>query len=106
MDRCWNDSACNDGVPGSDDRRPEPMTRLQARKARHLLGWSSLRLANNCGIPESAVRSFEATGRMSPPMFRGHVFDRTTAMRATLEAAGVVFSDGVEPGVELRKMKA
>ncbi len=49
------------------------------------------------------VRTFERTGQVAPINVRAEQEDAVTAIRATLEAAGVEFTDGAVPGVRLRK---
>lgn len=80
------------------------MTGDQVREARKLLNLSRFRLAQQCSVPENTIRVFEATGTL-PKATKSpeHPVRRLTAIRTTLEAAGVVFTDGKEPGVKLRK---
>jgi transcriptional regulator with XRE-family HTH domain len=72
----------------------------QVRAARALIGWSQAKLAETAGVLVSAINDFE-TG--SPGHFAEEALDK---MRATLEAAGVVFlpkDDGGGIGVRLRE---
>lgn len=81
------------------------MTGVQLREARQLLGLSGARLDMLCGLPNGTIQVFEKTGRMAqsaPKHLRG---DRVAAVRGVLEGAGVVFTDGEEPGVKLRKVE-
>jgi transcriptional regulator with XRE-family HTH domain len=68
-----------------------------SREARRLLGWSQLRLALAADLALLAVVEFEAGGPTAPEVI--------SAIRAALEAAGVLFIDqnGEGPGVRLRK---
>ena len=80
-------------------RSPELLTSAQVRAARGLLDWSQSHLAEKSGVGSSTVRNFEA-GRSTP-------FDNNfAAIRAALEAAGVIFveENGEGPGVRLRKV--
>jgi ribosome-binding protein aMBF1 (putative translation factor) len=87
-------------------RRPQPpaggeaekrrrMTPAQCRAARALIGWSQEELF--CGIEgrEATIANFE---------FGKRPYDRTLdELRAALEAAGVEFTNGAQPGVWLKK---
>ena len=68
----------------------------QVRAARGLLNWSQAQLAQAAAVGESTVRNFEA-GRSTP------MGNNLAAIRRTLEAAGVEFTNGGQPGVRLRK---
>ena len=72
------------------------MTPAQCRAARGLLDWTQVKLAEAAGIGTSIVTSFERSGRV---VAAGAVH----TMQHTLEAAGIEFLDGEEPGVQLRK---
>jgi len=69
----------------------------QCRAARGLLEWSQQALADQAAVGLSTVRDFEK-GRRTPTRAS------LTAIRTTLEAAGVVFieQNGGGPGVRLR----
>jgi transcriptional regulator with XRE-family HTH domain len=68
----------------------------QIRGARGLLGWSQTELARAAGLSEPTIKRFE-TGLAK-------VSEAAIAkMIAALEAAGVEFTNGGEPGVRLRK---
>ena len=70
----------------------------QVRAARALLGWSRQQLSDACGVPVRTLDRLEA-GQGAP-------ISRTVqAIRAALEAAGVIFvpENGEGPGVRLRK---
>ncbi len=81
------------------------MTPDQAKAARKLLGWSVPRLSALSDTSLYAVRTFEQTGRVVPLNGKGRAkpSDPVAAIRATLEAAGVEFTNGQVPGVRLRK---
>ena len=68
----------------------------QIRGARGMLGWTQPQLALAAGLSEPTVKRFE-TGKAA-------VSEAAVAkMVAALEAAGVEFTDGEQPGVRLRK---
>jgi transcriptional regulator with XRE-family HTH domain len=71
------------------------ITAKQAKVAREMLGWSRTKLASMAHIAQSTVSNLEAKGRLSPPI--------AVAVRKTLEAAGVEFTNGGVSGVRLRK---
>ncbi len=79
------------------------MTPAQVRAARGLLDWSVDRLSSRSGTSYHMVRTFERTGKVAPINVRAEQEDAVVAIRATLEAAGVEFTDGAVPGVRLRK---
>jgi transcriptional regulator with XRE-family HTH domain len=72
------------------------MTPEQCRAARGLKDWSQSKLAAEARVGESTVRNFEA-GRSIP------VANNLTAIQKAMEAAGVEFTNGDQPGVRLRK---
>ncbi|MFG1282264.1 helix-turn-helix domain-containing protein [Xanthobacter autotrophicus] len=74
------------------------LTPAQCRAARALIGWSQPKLAAACGAGVSTIRDFE-TGKRTP------IANNLTAIRAALEAAGVIFvaENGEGAGVRLRK---
>ena len=76
------------------------MTPAQCRAARALLDWSQQSLADASGVGNATIRNIEA-GRSEPTR------STVAAMRATLEAAGVIFveENGEGPGVRLRRQK-
>jgi transcriptional regulator with XRE-family HTH domain len=68
----------------------------QCRAARALIGWSQDELATASKVAKATIANFEL-GKRSP-------YDRTLDdLRGALEAAGVEFTNGDEPGVKLRK---
>jgi transcriptional regulator with XRE-family HTH domain len=73
------------------------VTSAQIRAARALLNWTVRDLAERAGVHRNTVTRTE-TDATGP----GHA---TAAIRAALEAAGVIFVDenGEGPGVRLRK---
>jgi transcriptional regulator with XRE-family HTH domain len=70
------------------------LTPAQVRAARGLLDWTQIVLAARARVGPSTVRSFEA-GRSLP------IENNLSAIRAALEAAGVEFTNGGQPGVKL-----
>ncbi|MGA7808668.1 helix-turn-helix domain-containing protein [Bradyrhizobium sp.] len=68
------------------------MTPDQSRAARGLLDWSQAELAARSNLSESTIRDFEK-GRRIPSI------NNLAAIRRALEAAGVEFIDGDQPGV-------
>ena len=69
----------------------------QIRAARGLLGWSQIELARAAGLSEPTVKRFE-TGQTNVSEAA------VTKMVSALEAAGVEFTNGDQPGVRLRKI--
>ncbi|MFP4003121.1 MAG: helix-turn-helix domain-containing protein [Alphaproteobacteria bacterium] len=72
------------------------ITPAQCRAARGLLKWTQTELAAAAGVAWSTVRDFEAERRK--PIRRN-----MEAITGALEAAGVEFTNGDEPGVKLRR---
>ena len=84
----------------SDADRADARRRIspeQCRAARKLLGLSAEALARQANIRPGTIASFES-GRHS-------TFPMRARLRAALEAAGVVFTNGDESGVRLRKAR-
>lgn len=77
----------------------------QLKAARALLGWSFDRVAARSGTSAQLVRAFEKTGRIVPMNIPGRPvpIDAIAAVRNTLEAGGVEFTNRDTPGVWLRK---
>lgn len=75
------------------------MTPGQCRAARALLDLTQPKLAEAAGLGLSTVVDFERTRRAVSP-------DAIQAIRAALEAAGVIFveENGDGPGVRLRRL--
>jgi transcriptional regulator with XRE-family HTH domain len=72
------------------------LTSAQCRAARGLLDWSQQYLAHKAGVGIVTVRQFEAG--------KGEARRATLAViRLALEAGGVEFTNGDQPGVRLRK---
>lgn len=67
-----------------------------SRAARGLIDWSQSDLAAASGVSLSTVRDFE-TGKRTP------ISNNLAALQRALEAAGVEFTNGGEPGVKLRR---
>lgn len=74
------------------------LTPAQSRAGRALINWSQPELAAASGTSVSTIRDFE-TGKRSP------IANNLAALRAALEAAGVIFvpENGEGPGVRLKK---
>ena len=61
-----------------------------------MLGWSQADLAKEAKVAKQTLADFER-GNREP-------YDRTLAdIRGALEAGGVIFTDGDEPGVKLQR---
>lgn len=74
---------------------PTIISAAQSRAARALLNWSEADLAGKLGLGEGFVRDFESGGHEVPS-------GQIEALRSTLMAHGVVFSDaGGSAGVRL-----
>lgn len=72
------------------------MKPAQVRMARAALNWSLADLAKASGVHRNTISNFE-TGK-----YAGRE-EALQAVRKTLEAAGVEFTNGDAPGVRLRK---
>jgi transcriptional regulator with XRE-family HTH domain len=69
----------------------------QVKAARALLGWSQYELADKSGVSKPTVARLEtADGELG-----GYAATRDKLV-AALAAAGIVFTNGNEPGVKLR----
>lgn len=79
---------------GQSGAAPRPMSPVQSRAARGLLGWSEAELAGKAGLDAGFVRDFEA-GHGDPPSGRVEV------LRSALMAAGVAFTEDGSSGVRL-----
>jgi ribosome-binding protein aMBF1 (putative translation factor) len=82
------------------------MTPDQLRAARALLGWSQMQLGLRSDTSIHVVRTFEQTGWVMTVQRRPDLTDPLAAIRAALEAAGVEFTNGDVPGVQLRKQSS
>jgi len=67
----------------------------QVKEGRKLLGWKRTVLARAAGVSQSTVYTFER-GTIQPS---GWVL---TVLRTALEAAGVEFTNGGQPGVRMK----
>ncbi len=74
------------------------ITGAQIREARALLGWSRSTLARLAKVRPTTVQRAEASDGEAAITLT-HQF----AIRSALEAAGIEFTTGCEPGVTLRK---
>ena len=72
------------------------MSPAQCRAARALLDFNQAELASKASLGLSTVVDFERSRRAVSA-------DAVDAIRVALEAAGVEFTNGDEPGVKLRK---
>ena len=76
--------------------RNSTLSREQCRAGRALLNWSQAVLAEKAEVAKQTLADFERGARQPYP--------RTLAdIRATLEAAGVEFTNGDAPGVRLKR---
>ena len=74
------------------------------RSARSSLGWSRQKLSLASGATVHFINVYEDFGRVARLNLRRSGFDGLAALRTALEAAGVEFTNGGEPGVKLRKV--
>ena len=74
------------------------MDRSQLRAARALLGWSQERLAEASGVSIPTIKRLEP----GEGLVQTRV-DTLDKLRRALEASGVEFTNGGEPGVKLRR---
>jgi DNA-binding transcriptional regulator YiaG len=72
------------------------ITGEQVKAARALLGWTQPQLARELHANATTVKNFEAGKRQLSVL-------ETTVIRRILESSGIVFTNGGEPGVKLRK---
>ncbi len=71
------------------------ITAAQLRAARGLIGWSQAELADASKVGRATIADFES-GKREP-------YERTLDdLRAALEAAGVEFTNGGQPGVRMK----
>jgi transcriptional regulator with XRE-family HTH domain len=74
------------------------ITADQVKAARKLLGWSREDLAGHTGVKDTTIALFEGGEQKSPDWV-------VVLIRRALEAAGVEFTNGGQPGVRLRMAK-
>jgi transcriptional regulator with XRE-family HTH domain len=72
-----------------------PITPAQSRAGRGLVSMTQQGLADASGVSLRTITSFEKCERTPMPA-------NLAALKAALEAAGVIFTNGDEPGVKLR----
>ena len=73
------------------------ITAGQARAARGLLNWTSDRLSEMSGVGLRPIERFERCDGITKRY-------TVATLRAALEAAGIEFTSGDEPGVKLKKL--
>ncbi|SDR52627.1 Helix-turn-helix [Rhizobiales bacterium GAS113] len=71
------------------------MKPAQVRMARAALNWSLNQLATAAGIHRNTISNFETGKYAGDPA-------KLAAIRRALEAAGVEFTNGAQPGVRLK----
>jgi transcriptional regulator with XRE-family HTH domain len=74
------------------------ITPAQSRGARGILKWTQELLAAKAGVGLSTIKDFEAE-RRTP------IGNNLAAIQRALEAGGVIFTNGDEPGVKLGKAR-
>lgn len=79
-----------------DGDKRHMLTAPQLRAARGLLGLSQAQTADAARVGLSTVKNFEL-GKSTP------IENNLSAIRKALEAAGVEFTNGDQPGVRMRK---
>jgi len=75
------------------------ITPAQIRAARALLDWNQSELAEKAGLSLTALNNLER-GRSDPKA------STLNAVQKAIEAAGVAFTNGDEPGVRIVKTKS
>lgn len=70
----------------------------QCRAARGLVGITQVDLATKSGVSARTIAHFEVAARRPIPA-------NLKALQHALEAAGIIFTNGDEPGVKLRLAK-
>ncbi len=78
------------------DAMADDITAAQCRAARALLRWSQPQLAAKARVGIVTIQDFESEKRAPRT-------GTLLALRVALEAAGVAFTNGDEPGVKLRR---
>jgi hypothetical protein len=87
---------------GKPPEAREMITGSQIRAARELLGWPRGWVAVRArGVTINTIGKSEGDYLGEPPTSK-----QLAEIRAVLEAAGVVFTNGAEPGVKLKATKA
>ena len=79
------------------------VTPYQVKAARALLGWSKLQLGLRSNTSEYIVTRFEKAGQVAGQYGQAEQSNPIAAIRATLEAAGIEFTNEGTPGVRMRK---
>ena len=73
------------------------ITGEQIRRARELLGWTRFKLSSRASLhPAIVERAEEAAGPLPVTTYQ------QALLRNALEAAGIEFTNGDEPGVKLK----
>ncbi len=93
----------NGEVSGATAAETVPITPGQVKVARKLLGWSRTQLGVRSGTSIHVVQAYERTGQVAKLYGRRlEQVDTVAAIRATLETAGVEFTNRRVPGVRGR----
>lgn len=92
-------------MPDQCSQAVAPIAPEQVWAARGLLRWSRERLSSESDVPYGFIVKFERLGHIAPVFSRERGFNGLSAIRQALEAAGVTFTHGDEPGVKLRKVE-
>jgi len=79
------------------------VTPAQVRAARGLLQWGIQKLAARSRTTYHLVNTYECSGRVAVNYGRMSPPDPLLAIRATLEEAGIEFTNDAAPAVQLRK---
>jgi DNA-binding XRE family transcriptional regulator len=74
------------------------ITAAQCKEARRLIGMDQITLAEGAHVTRTTIIAFE--NQQAVPRY-----NTVDAIRRALEAAGIEFTNGSEPGVKLRKGK-
>jgi len=78
------------------------VTPAQVKAARGLLRWGVPKLAARSRTTYHLIDTYERSGRVAGTYFRMSLDNPLAAIRAALEEAGIEFTDGETPGVQLR----
>jgi len=87
----------NGNAPGVRLRKQD-----QVKAARHLLRWNVQKLAAGSRTSQYLIRTYERSGRVAVAYLQKSLDDPLAAICAALEEAGIEFTDGEAPGVQLR----